>query len=138
MKTGSEAGHDRLRFRLPSFQFIQAGERIYRLHLSLLYLLSFRSKAQQLLRTVRKLQTSSPNIMQSLYLSIRLVRFPSLPQVHNGRALASFLLRGFGKGGDVWMLLEELAQGAAQDAHAGAMHDPYAGQAGEERAVNVP
>ncbi len=52
-----------------------------------------------------------------------------------GGALAALVLGRFGDGGDVGVAAEVFAQGAAQDAHAGAVDDADAGQAGEEGAV---
>jgi len=50
-------------------------------------------------------------------------------------ALAALVVWGFGDGGDVGVVAEELAEGAAEDAHAGAVDDADARQAGEEGAV---
>src|SRR5271170_2926129 len=55
-----------------------------------------------------------------------------LSQFHFGGALAALVLRGFGDGGHVGVAAEIFAESAAKDAHAGAVHDPDAGQAGEE------
>ena len=60
-----------------------------------------------------------------------------MAQVDKGCALAAFVLGGFGEGGDVGVGFEELAEGAAENAHAGAVDDADAGQAGEEGAVDV-
>ena len=51
----------------------------------------------------------------------------SLAEFDQRRALAAFALAGFGEGGDVGVGFEELAQGAAEDAHAGSVDDPDAG-----------
>lgn len=45
-------------------------------------------------------------------------------------------MRGFGYGFDVGMLLEGLAQGFAEDAHAAAVDDADARESGEESAVD--
>ena len=49
--------------------------------------------------------------------------------------MAALILRGFGDGGDVGVAAEVFAQSAAEDAHAGAVDDADAGEAGEEGAV---
>src|SRR5579875_4054412 len=58
-----------------------------------------------------------------------------LPQLDFGGALAALVVRGFGDRGDVRMVAEVFAQGAAQDAHACAVHDADARQASQEGAV---
>ena len=60
-----------------------------------------------------------------------------LPQLDERGALAAFVLRGFGLGGDVGMGLQEFADGAAEDAGAVAVDDAHAGKAGEEGAVEI-
>jgi hypothetical protein len=50
-------------------------------------------------------------------------------------ALSALVLGGLGDGGDVRVVAEVFAQGAAQDTHARAVDDADAGQAGEERSV---
>jgi len=57
-------------------------------------------------------------------------------EFHDRRTAAAFILRRLGDGGDVRMLLQHLAQGFAQDAHAAAVDDADAWQSGEEGAVD--
>ena len=58
-----------------------------------------------------------------------------LPQFDFGGALAALVLRRFGDAGDVRMIAEIFAEGAAKDAHAGAVNDADARETGEEGAV---
>src|SRR5271165_6555410 len=58
------------------------------------------------------------------------------PQLYYGGAGAAFVLRGFGYGFYVGMLLQQLAEGFAEDAHAAAVDYADAFQAGEEGAVD--
>ena len=60
-----------------------------------------------------------------------------LAEFDDGGALAALVLGGFGEGGDVGVGFEELAQRAAEHAHARAVDDADAGQPGEEGAVDV-
>ena len=59
----------------------------------------------------------------------------SLAELDFGGALAALVLRGLGDGGDMGMVAEIFAQSAAKDAHAGAVDDADAREAGEEGAV---
>ena len=59
-----------------------------------------------------------------------------LPEFDLGGALSALVLRRLCDGGDIGMAAEIFAEGAAEDAHACAMHDADAGQAGEEGAVD--
>ena len=63
------------------------------------------------------------------------VEWKLLSQFNFGGALAALVLRWFGDGGDVGMAAEVFAQGAAEDAHASAVDDADAREAGEEGAV---
>src|SRR5882757_3779540 len=58
-----------------------------------------------------------------------------LSQLHFSGALAALVLWRFGDGGDVGMIAEIFAEGAAEDTHAGAVNDTDARDAGEEGAV---
>ena len=58
-----------------------------------------------------------------------------LSQVDFGGALAALVIGRFGDGDNVRMFAEELAEGAAEDAHAGAMDDADVGQSSEEGLV---
>ncbi len=58
-----------------------------------------------------------------------------MSEFHDRRSLAAFVLWGLGDGGDVGVAAEVFAEGAAEDAHAGAVDDADARKAGEEGAV---
>src|SRR6516164_1928404 len=58
------------------------------------------------------------------------------PEFDHGGAASAFVRRGLGDGGDMGMLLEELAKGLAEDAHAAAVHDADTGKSGEEGAID--
>src|SRR5438552_12424443 len=62
-------------------------------------------------------------------------RGESYPQLHHGCAGAAFILRRLGDGRHLRMLLEILAQGFAQHAHAAAVDDAHARQPGEKGTV---
>ena len=55
---------------------------------------------------------------------------------HDRSPAASLVLRGFGDGDDVRMLLKVLAEGFAQDAHPAAVDDANTRQSGKESAVD--
>src|ERR1051325_6139055 len=57
-------------------------------------------------------------------------------QVDDGGAGAAFVLRRLGDGGDMRMALQELTQRLAEDAHARAVHNADARQAGKKRAID--
>ena len=59
-----------------------------------------------------------------------------LAELYYGRALAAFIVGGFRDGCYVGVFGEELAEGAAEDAHAYAVDDADAGQAGEKGAFD--
>src|SRR5277367_2320919 len=52
-----------------------------------------------------------------------------------GGALAALVVGRLGDGGDVGVVAQELAESAAEHAHAGAVNDADVGQAGHEGAV---
>src|SRR5579862_261547 len=60
-----------------------------------------------------------------------------LPQLHDCRALAAFMLGGFGEGGDMGVRFEEVADSAAEDAGAVAVNHAHPGETGEKGAVEV-
>ncbi len=60
-----------------------------------------------------------------------------LTKLHCGGAGAAFQLGGFFDSGDVRVAAQVFAEGAAEDAHAGAVDDADAGQAGEEGLVQI-
>jgi hypothetical protein len=62
----------------------------------------------------------------------------SLAKFDLSRALPALVLRWFGNAGDVGMIAEVFAEGAAENAHARAMNDPNARKAGKEGAVEEP
>jgi len=64
------------------------------------------------------------------------VEWKLLSQFNFSGALAALVLRWFRNVCDVRMTAKVFAQGAAQNAHASAVHDADAGQAGEEGAVD--
>ena len=57
-------------------------------------------------------------------------------QLHHGRSAAAFVLWWFGYRLYVRVLLQGLAQGFAEDAHAAAVDNAHAGQSGEESVVD--
>ena len=59
-----------------------------------------------------------------------------MAQLDDGRALAAFVVGRLGDGDDVRVLAQEVAQRAAQHAHADAVDDADARQAGEEGALD--
>ena len=61
----------------------------------------------------------------------------SLAKFDQGGALAALVEGWLGDGGDVGVALEVFAEGAAENAHAGAVDDADAGEAGEEGLVDV-
>ena len=66
-----------------------------------------------------------------------LVPLELLAELDEGGSLATFVLWGFGDGGDVGVGLEEFADAATEDAGTVAVDDADAGEAGEEGAVEV-
>lgn len=71
----------------------------------------------------------------SVPFAVQRVTIALLSQLNFGGALTSLVLWRLGDGGDVGVAAEVVAQGAAQDAHSGAVHDANAWEAGEEGAV---
>src|SRR5438552_3216372 len=66
---------------------------------------------------------------------ISVYRAESYSQLHHGRAGAAFVLRRLGDGSDLRVLLQILAQGLAQHAHAAAVDNAHTRQPGEEGAI---
>ena len=62
--------------------------------------------------------------------------FTSDSQLDYRCAASAFVLRGLGHGDYVRVLLQELAEGFAEDAHAAAVNDADARESGEEGAVD--
>src|SRR5277367_4605653 len=58
-----------------------------------------------------------------------------LSELDLGGALAALIMRRFGDGGDVRVVAEVFAEGAAEDAHAGSVNNTDSWEAGEEGAV---
>src|ERR1700716_3924602 len=61
-----------------------------------------------------------------------------LSQFHFCGALSALVLRRFSDRGDVGMIAQIFTEGAAEDAHAGAVNDTDAWETGEEGAVEEP